>query len=145
MGRLTRIVDVGIALAEAAIERISDPDSTRLLRESLDRADRSCAELVEENARLADENQVLQNRVGQLEREFRDVRSQLLNHRNTSFASVTRANALATIEDALAGDDKCYCGLKFRTAEDFRDHLPCDGPAITCDCTMGCRKCGRSR
>ena len=23
--------------------------------------------------------------------------------------------------------DICTCGWKFRTAEDFRDHMPCDG------------------
>lgn len=23
--------------------------------------------------------------------------------------------------------DHCTCGVKFRTAEDFRDHMPCDG------------------
>jgi hypothetical protein len=40
------------------------------------------------------------------------------------------AHALALSRyERSAMSDKCSCGEKFRTAEDFRDHLPC--PAST--------------
>ena len=102
MGLLSKGMNVLIVSFENLIERLADPARDRYALQALQLSNRRLAELVEENWRLND-------RIEELEK--------------------MRASGPIPVAEpiASAASVNCVCGNLFRTAEDFRDHLPCEG------------------
>lgn len=107
------IVEAAVLSLESLIERLGDPDRVAGDRAALRSAHERLAEFAEENARLEDEIVRWTDRVESLE--------SILAQDGTPSG---RARPETPRSHPPSG---CNCGTTFRTAEDFRDHLPCEG------------------
>ncbi len=143
MARASRLIDAFIGLIEASVERVGDPDRVKYLERALRESDRRLAEFAAENASL-------EERLERLESTIQDIGCALgvedeplpdiVTAAWSAAGEIEGARVLREEIDRLKSAEvrrrpvpsgtpspQCTCDRSFRTAEDWRDHMPCGG------------------
>lgn len=105
--RLAGLFDAAVNAIESLIERIGDPNGPASDKRALALSHERISELAREVEFLEGHNE-------SLERELEHMQ-----------AAIEVISKMDEHKADVRTDGACTCGEQFRTAEDYRDHLPC--------------------